>query len=115
MSVPADIDLQNVARLIREVPDADLEALMASDQRATVLAEIFSRFEEHFRPARAQGVDAVVHFKILDRPEGGYDHYEIVVSGGTLTVANPPEREATVTKSRAGGHENRAVAATRSA
>jgi len=98
VELPADgIDPVEIARLIREVPEQDLEALMASDQRDNVLHEIFSRFAEHFRADRATNLDAVVHFKILDRPEGGYDHYEIVVSGGTLTVANPPEREATVT------------------
>jgi putative sterol carrier protein len=98
MSMPAGpIEPTEIARLIREVPDEDLEALMASDQRSNVMREIFSRFEEHFRPEAATNLDAVVHFKVLDRPEGGYDHYEIVVSDGTLTVANPPQREPTVT------------------
>jgi predicted lipid carrier protein YhbT len=97
VSVPAEIDPAQIAKLVAEIPDSDLEALMASDQRDTVLEEIFSRFAEHFRPARAQGIDAVVHFKILDRPSGGYDHYEIVVADGTLTVVHPPERAATVT------------------
>jgi putative sterol carrier protein len=97
MSVPAEIDPEQISKLIAEVPENDLEALMASDQRDNVLGEIFSRFAEHFRPARAHGVDAVVHFKILDRPGGGYDHYEIVVADGALTVNHPPERAATVT------------------
>ena len=98
MSAQADpVDPAAVARLIREVPDADLEALMASDQRDNVLREIFGRFAEHFRPEQAAGLDAVVHFKILDRPGGGYDHYELVVSGGRLVVSERPEHEPTVT------------------
>ena len=95
---PVDpIDPNAMAKLIAEVPDKDLEALMASDQRDNVLGEIFRRFAEHFRPERASGLDAVVHFKILDRPGGGYDHYELLIADGALTVVDPPEREPTVT------------------
>jgi putative sterol carrier protein len=91
------LDPNAMAKLIREVPEHDLEALMASDQRDNILREIFGRFAEHFRPDQARGLDAVVHFKILDRPGGGYDHYEVLVSEGALTVNHPPEREPTVT------------------
>jgi len=98
MSVPAGpIDPAEIARVINQVPDTDLEALMASDQRENVLNEIFGRMAEHFRPDQAGSLDAVVHFKVLDRPGGGYDHRELVVEGGRLTVVEPPQREPTVT------------------
>ena len=91
------LDEAAVARLIREVPDKDLEALMASDQRGNVLEEIFGRMAEHFRGDRASGLEAVVHFKVLDRPGGGYDHYELVVREGTLAVNSQPALPPTVT------------------
>jgi len=90
VEIPGLQDLGQVARLVREVPDRDLEALMASDQRPVVLGEIFGRMAEHFRPEEAAGIDAVVHFKVLDRPGGGYDHYEIVVRDGACRVSERP-------------------------
>ena len=85
------------ARLVSEVPDEDLEALMASDQRPVLLGEIFSRMETHFRPEKSRGVDAVVHFKILDRPGGGYDHYEVVVHDGVCRISEEPTGDPAVT------------------
>ena len=98
MSVPAGpIDPAEIARVINQVPDSDLEALMASDQRENVLNEIFGRMAEHFRPDQAGSLDAVVHFKVLDRPGGGYDHYEIVLRDGACTLTPHPAAEPNVT------------------
>jgi putative sterol carrier protein len=90
-------DPAELSRMVREVPDDDLAALMRSDQRPVVLGEIFGRMAAHFRPQQARGIDAVVHFKVLDRPEGGYDHYEIVVRDGSCTLSESPSAEPTVT------------------
>ena len=49
---------------------------------------------EHLKPEAAQGVDAVVHWKILDRPDGGYDHYELVIKDGEATVTDEPAARA---------------------
>jgi putative sterol carrier protein len=95
--IPGLQDLSEVARLVRDVPDRDLEALMTSDQRPVVLGEIFGRMAEHFRPEEAVGIDAVVHFKVLDRPGGGYDHYELVVRDGRCVVSERPHAEPQVT------------------
>ena len=43
---------------------------------------------------------AVVHFKILDRPEdqgGGYDHYEVVFEDRRCRAGDDPERDPNVT------------------
>ena len=90
MSDIGGADVAEISRLVREVPDGDLAKLMASDQRPVVLGEIFGRMAEHFRPEKARGVQAVVHFKVLDRPEGGYDHYEIVLRDGACTLSPAP-------------------------
>jgi putative sterol carrier protein len=92
-----DIDIAEVSRLVREVPDKDLDALMQSDQRPVVLGEIFGRMATHFRPEKAANVEAVVHFKVLDRPGGGYDHYEIVLERGRCTLSERPLSQPAVT------------------
>jgi len=92
-----EVDPAEMSRLVREVPDKDLAALMQSDQRPVVLGEIFSRMAEHFRPEKARGVDAVVHFKVLDRPGGGYDHYEIVLRDGECRLSPQPGADPNVT------------------
>jgi putative sterol carrier protein len=91
------VDATEISRLVREVPDGDLAKLMASDQRPVVLGEIFGRMAEHYRPEKAGGVEAVVHFKVLDRPEGGYDHYEIVLRDGACTLSPSPAEKPDVT------------------
>jgi SCP-2 sterol transfer family len=55
------------------------------------------------RPRRALQVgdlDAVFHFKILDRPADqrcGYDHYEVIFADVTCRASNSPERDPKVT------------------
>jgi putative sterol carrier protein len=92
-----EVDDARISRLVREVPDGDLAKLMASDQRPVVLGEIFGRMAEHFRPEQARAIDAVVHFKVLDRPGGGYDHYEIVLRGDACTLSEAPAANPDVT------------------
>jgi putative sterol carrier protein len=98
--IPEDLaqaDPGEVARLVRTVPDDDLTALMQSELRPQVLDAIFARMEEHFRADKAGGLDAVLHWKIFDRPGGGYDHYEVVVSGGRCLVNPVPTRDPDLT------------------
>ena len=91
------VDPAQLAKLVREVPDEDLAALMNSEERGNVLDEIFGRMATHFRPDQAVGLDTVVHFKILDRPGGGYDHYEVVVHDGVCRVSEEPTGDPAVT------------------
>ena len=90
-------DPQEVARTVRTVSDEDLTALMQSELRPQILDEIFGRMEEHFRGEKAGDLDAVMHWKIFDRPGGGYDHFEIVVADGCCSVSDHPRHEPDVT------------------
>jgi putative sterol carrier protein len=63
------------------------------EQRKATLDEIFRRMAEHVEPSKAKGNDAVVHFKILDRPGGGEDHYEVVLEDGACSASDSPSRE----------------------
>src|SRR4051794_17182321 len=93
---PEGVDAAAFASQVSQVSDDDLRALMASEMRRQVLDEIFRRMVEHFRPDRAGGVEAVIHWKILDRPDGGYDHYEFVIEDGRALLNERPERSPTL-------------------
>jgi hypothetical protein len=70
---------------------------MRSDARGKVLEEIFARFPKLFRADRAGSTNAVIHWVVTDRPDGGADTYEVVIADGACAVANPPEREPKLT------------------
>ena len=99
---PEDIDLaaidpQDAAGLISSVSDDQLREALGGPQREPIIGEVFKRMETHFKPSNAQGVDAVVHWKIGGREDGGLDHYEVVVRDGQCTTTNAPSRSPRVT------------------
>jgi putative sterol carrier protein len=85
----ADIDLSNFAsddpkqfaHLVKGASTEQLTALMKSDQREKVLSEIFGRMPMLFRADRAGTTNAVVHWTIGDRADGGGDTYALSVGG----------------------------------
>lgn len=88
-----DFDAASLAKLVRGATDEQLAEGMADrGSRKATLDEIFRRMAEHVEPEKAQGNDAVVHWKILDRPGGGYDHFEVVLEDGSCTVSEEPAR-----------------------
>jgi len=91
------VDEAQLVQIVAGATDQQLEELMASEARKDIVEDIFRRMAEHVDPDRARDVNAVVHWKIYDRPEGGYDHYEVVLAGGTCTVSESPSREAAIT------------------
>ena len=91
------VDEAQLVQIVAGATDQQLEELMASEARNYIVGDIFRRMAEHVDPDRARDVNAVVHWKIYDRPEGGYDHYEVVLEGGTCTVSESPSREAAIT------------------
>ena len=96
MSQPIDtsaVDPKEFAAQLANTPDEQIAAGMQSEARGLVLDEIFRRMSEHFRSEAARGVDAVVHWKILDRPDGGYDLYEVVIKDGHCTLSDTPQHE----------------------
>jgi putative sterol carrier protein len=95
---PEAVDPAEFARSVATTPDEQLAEGMADPQgRKTILDEIFRRMAEHVDPGAASGTNAVVHFKILDRPDGGYDHYEVVLDDGACAITDAPAREPRVT------------------
>jgi putative sterol carrier protein len=93
----AEIDAAEFARMIATATDEKIAEGINGPERKRVLDEIFRRMADHVDPAKARGSDAVLHWKILDRPDGGYDHYEVVVADGVVRVSDEPSAEPRVT------------------
>ena len=93
-----DFDATQLAKLVAGASDEQLsEGMKDPESRKKVLDEIFRRMSEHVDPEKARNADAVLHWKILDRPDGGYDHYEVVLADGKCTVSDEPAAEPRVT------------------
>ena len=84
---PAAVDPAAFVKAIAETPDDQLAAGMADEQvRGLVLDGIFSQMAEHFDSQKAADTDAVLEWRLLDKPGGGEDRYQVVVSKGDCTV-----------------------------
>jgi putative sterol carrier protein len=95
-----DFDAEHLAALVGSAKDEDLAAGMADEQnRKAVLDEIFRRMADHVEPSKARGADAIVHFRIGDRADGGHDVYEVTLKEGNCTVTDEPAQSPRVTLS----------------
>jgi putative sterol carrier protein len=80
---PSQIDANELAKNMASATDEQLGALMTGPMRGQILGEIFRRMSAHFRADPARDTDAVIHWRIGGRPDGGTDEYETVISDGT--------------------------------
>jgi putative sterol carrier protein len=92
---PTSVQAEDFARSIGGTPDEKLRDGMEGPLRDQILGEVFRRMEEHLKPGSAQ--DAVIHWKITGRPDGGEDHWEVVIADGACTVSPEPSSEARAT------------------
>ncbi len=93
----AAVAADEFAQMIAGATDDQIAAGINGPQRKQVLDEIFRRMADHVDGAKAKGTDAVIHWKILDHPEGGYDHYEVIVTEGVVKVSDEPAADPRVT------------------
>ena len=84
---PETVDPQAFARTIAEASDEQIREGLSGPVRERALKEIFRRMEAHFDAVKARDVEAVIHWRIGGRPEGGHDQYETVIRGGSCTVS----------------------------
>ena len=95
---PAAVDPAAFVKAIAETPDEQLAAGMADEQvRTLVLDGIFSQMAEHFDAQKAGETDAVLEWRISDKPGGGHDRYQVVVRGGDCVVEKDGEHAPRVT------------------
>jgi putative sterol carrier protein len=80
----------DIVAAIGSMDEEEFDALMSGDERQPVLDALISFFSSYFKPEHAEGVDAVLHVKLWDKPGGGYDHYEVVIRGGKCIVSAKP-------------------------
>lgn len=102
MTDPTTMNPRELAVFVKRTSSGDLRRLMHSERRAAVLDEIFANMPEVFRADRAGGLDAVIHWRVGDRPDGGVDAYEMVIRGGTCAVSPGGGREPNLTLSLGG-------------
>lgn len=94
----AGVDADQLAALAAGATDEQLaEGMSDPAARQAILDEIFRRMSEHVDADKAKGINAVLHWKITDRPDGGVDHYEVVLNDGTCTVSEEASGEPRVT------------------
>jgi putative sterol carrier protein len=94
----ANVDADQLAALAAGATDEQLaEGMSNPEARQQILDEIFRRMSEHVEPEKAKGSDAVLHFKITDKPGGGEDVYEVELKDGNCTVSEEPSQEPKVT------------------
>jgi putative sterol carrier protein len=87
------VDPKQFAQLVKNAPADQLKAVMQSEQRGKVLDEIFGRMPGLFRADRAGSTNAVIHWNVGDRPDGGVDTYELVIANGACTLSPEPAND----------------------
>jgi len=84
------VGAEEFARSIAQTPDNQLAEGMAGPLRGQILAEVFKRMSEYAKPDKIGAVEAVVHWRIGGRTDGGEDVFETVIRNGTVTVSEEP-------------------------
>ncbi len=75
---------------LEAVDEDEFEALMEDPAtRDPIIDALVAHFAGTYRGDA--DVEAVIHVKLWDRPGGGYDHRELVLSGGRCTASDEPE------------------------
>ncbi len=81
------------ARLVKSLSANELREVMRGERRKQVLDDAFGRMPGQFRGERAADTEAVIHWCVGGRSDGGVDVYELVISGGTCVLSVSPGRE----------------------
>jgi len=89
----ASVDPKQFAQLVKSTPDAQIAEVMSGDLRGKVLDEVFGRMPTLFRADRAGSTNAVIHWNITGRPDGGTDTYEVVIADGGCTTSATPQHD----------------------
>ena len=92
----SSIPISDVIKLVGTATDEQLAEGMNSPNRGQILAEIFKQMSEHYR-AGPNPVDAVIHWKITGKPDGGDDGWTATLSDGKCTTAEGLEGDPRVT------------------
>jgi putative sterol carrier protein len=89
----SSVDPKQFAQIVKSTPDSKIAEVMQSDLRGKILNEVFGRMPSLFRADKAGSTNAVIHWILTGRPDGGVDTYEVVIENATCHVSEPPERD----------------------
>ena len=94
----ANVDAGQLAALVAGATDEQLaEGMSDPAARQSILDEVFRRMTEHLDADKAKGTDAVLLWKITDKPGGGEDTYEVTLKDGAVSVSTEPTADPRVT------------------
>jgi hypothetical protein len=89
-SDPVTMDLAAFGRYVKRTPEAELLRLVRGEHRTVLLDRLFRSMPEVFRADRAGSIDAVVHWFVGDRLDGGADQYEMRIADRAVVVSPAP-------------------------
>ncbi|SCE78973.1 SCP2 sterol-binding domain-containing protein [Micromonospora chokoriensis] len=89
----ANVGPKEFAQLVKSTPDDKIAQVMSGDLRGKILGEVFNRMPSLFRADRAGSTNAVIHWVVTGRPDGGSDTYEVVIADGTCVVNETPQHD----------------------
>ncbi len=89
----AAVEPQQFAQIVKSAPADQLKAALQGEHRTAILDAIFQRMPTLFRPDRAGNTNAVIHWIVGDRADGGADTYELVIADGACTLSPKPEHD----------------------
>lgn len=89
----ASVGPKEFAQLVKSTPDAKIAEVMGGELRGKILDEVFGRMPTLFRADRAGSTNAVIHWNITGRPDGGTDTYEVVIADGACTTSATPQQD----------------------
>jgi hypothetical protein len=82
----SNIDVGDVIKMVGEATDEQLDEGMKGPQREEILAEVFRQIGDHYRPGPGAD-DAVIHWVITGRPDGGEDRWQVKLHDGKCDVS----------------------------
>ncbi|SBT53701.1 SCP2 sterol-binding domain-containing protein [Micromonospora narathiwatensis] len=89
----ANVSPKEFAQLVKSTPDDKIAQVMSGESRGKILSEVFGRMPSLFRADRAGSTNAVIHWNVTGRADGGTDTYEIVIEDGACAVSDAPARD----------------------
>ncbi len=91
-------DPEEIYAAVAAMDEVEFEGLMEdAASRPLVIAAMVDHLATLFRPESAGDLEAVIHVKLWDRPDGGYDHFELVIAGGACAISAVPDHEPRLT------------------
>lgn len=83
---------------VAEMEEPEFVALMEDlPNRRRVIDALIDHMASLFQPEQSDGLDAAIHVKLWDHPDGGYEHFEILIADRALAYSREPGREPDLT------------------